>query len=338
MDEMAIDDISRNLLKLVSDDGKNVAQRLATDLSISRQAASARLRTAIKNGLIVKQGVGRGVSYALAEQFRISQEYVRVGLSEDRVWQALLAPIVVDFPENIRDIWRYGFTEMVNNAIDHSGANKITVWAVRNALYTQAWVSDDGEGIFIKIQKALDLYDPREAILELAKGKFTTDPVNHSGEGIFFSSKVFDLFDIRSGSLHFMHDDGLDDMLIEHPKNASGTLVVMRLMNEGTRTTKAIFDKFAVPEEYTFAKTIVPVRLGQYEGEKLVSRSQAKRLIFRFEKFKTVILDFTGVEEIGQPFSDEVFRVFQNAHHDIKLVPVYMTPAVKNMVSRAKAG
>ncbi|WP_297324327.1 DUF4325 domain-containing protein [Nitrosomonas sp.] len=335
---MLIDEPTRGLLKLVSDSGGNVAARLASSLGISRQAASARLRTAISKGLIAKHGVGRGVEYVLTETARVHKEYDRAGLSEDRVWSSLFAPVVKDLPENVRDVWRYGFTEMINNAIDHSGSDKITVWVMRNALYTQAWVADDGEGIFNKIQKALDLYDPREAILELAKGKFTTDPVNHSGEGIFFSSKVFDLFDIRSGSLHFMHEDGLDDMLIERPKNAPGTLVVMRLMNDSTRTTKEIFDKFAVPEEYTFAKTIVPVRLGQYEGEKLVSRSQAKRLIFRFEKFKTVILDFTGIEEIGQAFSDEVFRVFQNVHKDTKLVPVNMTPAVRNMVSRAKAG
>jgi hypothetical protein len=112
----------------------------------------------------------------------------------------------------------------------------------------------------------------------------------------------------------------------------------MRLRNNSKRTTKEIFDKFAAPEEYTFAKTIVPVKLGQYEGEKLVSRSQAKRLIFRFDKFRTVILDFSGVEEIGQAFSDEVFRVFQKAHPDIKLVPMNMTVAVKDMVARAKAG
>ena len=335
--KMSIKASSRSLLKLVSDNGKNVAIRIATDLGISRQAASARLRAAINNGLIVKHGVGRGVSYALSELSRVHKEFDRDGLSEDQVWQSLLAPIVKEFPENVRDIWRYGFTEMVNNAIDHSGSKKITVWCVRNALYTQVWVSDEGEGIFLKIQKALDLYDPRESILELAKGKFTTDPENHSGEGIFFSSKVFDLFDIRSGSLHFMHEDGLDDILIERQKNASGTLVVMRLMNDSQRTTKEIFDKFAAPDEYTFAKTIVPVRLGQYEGEKLVSRSQAKRLIFRFEKFATVILDFSGVEEIGQAFSDEVFRVFQNVHKDTKLVPVNMTSAVKDMVSRAKA-
>jgi len=325
------------LLKLVFDDGKNVAAKLAATLKISRQAASKRLRAAVAKGLIVKTGIGRGVKYSLVETSRISEEYDRTGLSEDRVWRSLLEPIVRDLPENVRDIWRYGFTEMVNNAIDHSGSNKIKIWCVRNALYTQVWVSDDGEGIFNKIQKALQLYDPREAILELAKGKFTTDPDNHSGEGIFFSSKVFDLFDIRSGSLHFMHDDGRDDLLIERPMSAAGTLVVMRLMNSSGRTTKEVFDKFAAPEEYTFAKTIVPVKLAQYEGEKLVSRSQAKRLIFRFEKFKTVILDFSGVEEIGQAFSDEVFRVFQKAHPDTRLVPVNTTPAVKNMIARAKA-
>lgn len=333
-----IDDPMRTLLKLVSDDGKNVAVRLAAAQDFSRQAASAKLRAAVAKGLIAKTGVGRGVEYTLVETSRVSEEYDRAGLSEDRVWQSLLAPIVRDLPENVWDIWRYGFTEMVNNAIDHSGSDKIKTWCARNALYTQVWVSDDGEGIFNKIQKALQLYDPREAILELAKGKFTTDPERHSGEGIFFSSKVFDLFDIRSGSLHFMHDDGRDDLLIERPKNAPGTLVVMRLQNDSERTTKEIFDKFAAPEEYTFAKTIVPVKLGQYEGEKLVSRSQAKRLIFRFEKFRTVILDFAGVEEIGQAFSDEVFRVFQKAHPDTSLVPVNMTAAVKDMVSRAKAG
>ena len=334
---MSVKEEARILLNVIFEDGKNVSSRLADKLGISRQAASARLRNAASKGVIAKQGIGRGVRYSLTELSRVHRVYDRAGLSEDHVWRSLFSPMVADLPENVRDIWSYGFTEMVNNAIDHSDANKITIWLMRNALYTQALVSDDGEGIFIKIQKALDLYDPREAILELAKGKFTTDPKNHSGEGIFFSSKVFDLFDIRSGSLHFMHNDGTDDLLIERPGSAPGTLVVMRLMNDSVRTTKEIFDKFAAPEEYTFAKTIVPVRLGQYEGEKLVSRSQAKRLIFRFEIFKTVILDFTGVEEIGQSFSDEVFRVFQNTHKDTKLVPINMTPSVKNMVSRAKA-
>ena len=79
----------------------------------------------------------------------------------------------------------------------------------------------------------------------------------------------------------------------------------------------------------------MPVRLAAHEGEKLVSRSQAKRLTIRFERFRHVILDFSGVQEIGQAFADEVFRVFRAAHPDIIMVPVHMTAAVKGMVSRA---
>jgi hypothetical protein len=325
------------LLKLVADGHGNVATRLSASAGISRQAASARVSAAVRAGLLVRQGVGRGVRYALAETHRFEQHFERAGLSEDRVWRSLCAPVVADLPGNVRDIWQYGLTEMINNAVDHSGAAVVRVGIVRNALFTQAWVADDGEGIFLKIAKALDLYDPRESMLELAKGKLTTDPANHSGDGIFFSSKVFDLFDIRSGALHFMHDEGLDDVLIERPKDAPGTLVLMRLSNQSTRTTKEIFNKFAAPDEFTFAKTIVPVRLAQHEGEKLVARSQAKRLTMRFEQFRSVMLDFDGVEEIGQAFADEVFRVFQNAHPETRLEPVNMSPAVKDMVSRAKS-
>lgn len=324
------------LLKIVADGQDGVAARLAEALGVSRQAASTRLSSAVRKGILVRQGTGRGVHYALAETHRVEEQFEREGLSEDRVWRALCAPVVADLPPNVRNIWQYGLTEIINNAIDHSEGSTVSVGMVRNALYTQAWVGDDGEGIFLKIAKALDLYDPRESILELTKGKLTTDPERHSGEGIFFSSKVFDLFDIRSGALHFMHDDGLDDVLIERPKDAPGTLVLMRIANQSTRTTKEIFDKFAAPDEYTFAKTIVPVRLAQHEGEKLVSRSQAKRLTLRFERFKSVILDFAGVEEIGQAFADEVFRVFQKAHPDTRLVPIHMVSAVKNMVERAR--
>jgi hypothetical protein len=177
-----------------------------------------------------------------------------------------------------------------------------------------------------------------DSILELAKGKLTTDPTNHTGEGIFFSSKLFDAYDIRSGNLHFIHDGGTQDLLFEHPKDAPGTLVFMKLANDSTLKTNEVFFKFAAPDEFTFNKTVVPVRLAQYEGEKLVSRSQAKRLTARFEKFRTVILDFAGVETIGQGFADELFRVFAAAHPAIDLVPMHMTTAVQDMATRVIAG
>lgn len=332
-----MDALTAQLLRLVADDSRNVAARLAQAMGVSRQASSARLHKAIQAGLLTRTGQGAGVRYALAPQAEVRHSFTRAGLSEDHVWRQLLAPVLADLPENVRDMWRYGCTEMVNNAVDHSGSAEVHVGMRRNALFTQAWVMDEGEGIFLRIQRALDLFDPRESILELAKGKFTTDPAHHSGEGIFFSSKVFDRFDIRSGRLHFAHDDGTVDVLFERDAGAPGTTVFMQLANDSSRTTREVFDRFAAPEEYTFAKTIVPVKLAQHEGEKLVSRSQAKRLTLRFERFQTVVLDFAGVDEIGQAFADEVFRVFQLAHPQTTLLPQNLSPAVAAMVSRARA-
>lgn len=327
--------LRKRALLLAEAGGKNLVTALADEFHISRQAAHRRLMQLVTDGDLIPIGATKARIYQLAVMLHQADTFDRQGLAEDQVWRNTCLPVVQWLPENVRDIWQYGMTEMINNAIDHSGAQSVSVGIKQNALYTQAWVSDDGEGIFLKIQRALKLYDPRESILELAKGKLTTDPVNHTGQGIFFSSKMFDAFDIRSGNLHFMHDADDPDFLSKQPKEAPGTIVFMKLENDSPRSMKAVFDSFAEPDEFTFDKTIVPVRLAQHEGEKLVSRSQAKRLTLRFERFRKVILDFTGVETIGQAFADEVFRVFQTAHPEITMTPTHMTADVDGMIKRA---
>ena len=325
------------LLQLIDTDGRNVSARLSKALSISRQAASARIRAIAAKGLIEGAGRGPGVFYRLKSLQESERTFDREGLSEDRAWTQVIAPLVRSFPDNVLEIWHYGITEMVNNAIDHSDAPSVTVGISQDALYTEAWVYDNGIGIFEKIQKSLNLDDPREAILELAKGKYTTDPRRHSGEGIFFSDKLFDQFDIRSRQIQLTPDSDWNHWRMDPAGTSQGTWVLMRLSNQSQRIAQDVFNKFAKPDEFTFAKTIVPVRLAQSGGEGLVSRSQAKRLVFRFEKFETIILDFEGIKNIGQGFADEIFRVFQNAHPMTKLVPVNADPLVKKMISRAKS-
>ncbi len=327
----------QRILAIIAEDGHGVAVRAAEEFGLSRQAVHGHLQGLLRAGEIEAEGKTRARVYRLATLGEVVRRYTREGLREDIVWREMFAPVVEALSKNVRDIWQYGVTEMVNNAIDHSGSVQVEVGVRRNAVFTDGWVADDGVGIFLKIQHALNLYDAREAILELAKGKLTTDPTHHSGEGIFFASKVFDAFDIRSGRLHFMLGQGELDVLMERPAGAPGTLVLMRLDNDSPRVLKWVFDEFAAPEEYTFAKTVVPVRLAQYEGEKLVSRSQAKRLYQRFERFRHVVLDFEGVAEIGQAFADELFRVFVAAHPGVELAPINMTEAVAQMVSRARA-
>ncbi len=327
--------IRHRALELISADAHRVGTRLASEFGVSRQVANGYLQSLLRDELIDAAGSTRARVYRLKTLVAADRAYPREGLQEDVVWREAFAPLLVDLPENVRDIWRYGVTEMINNAIDHSGSREVRVGLRKNALFVDAWVTDEGEGIFLKIQRALGLYDPREAILELAKGKLTTAPQNHSGEGIFFTSRMVDEFDIQSGHLHFRHDRRGPDVLAERSEDAPGTLVTMRLANESVRTIKSVFNEFADPEDYTFDKTVVPLRLAQHEREKLVSRSQAKRVAHRFERFRHVVLDFEGVAEIGQAFADELFRVFGGGHPNVRLIPINTTTAVAEMIRRA---
>jgi hypothetical protein len=46
------------------------------------------------------------------------------------------------------------------------------------------------------------------------------------------------------------------------------------------------------------------------------------------------VLDFRGVESVGQGFVDEVFRVFATAHPEVRLVPANISPPVEFMITR----
>lgn len=329
--------LRREALRLIAAEGHRVGTRLAQAGGVSRQVANAHLQALVREGIIEAEGTTRARVYRLKTLAEVSRRYPREGLEEDVVWRELVAPVVVRLPENVRGIWQYAVTEMINNAIDHSGAAEVLVEASRNELVTEVLVADEGEGIFVKIQRALDLHDPREAILELAKGKLTTAPERHTGEGIFFTSRALDFIETESHHLRFRHSPRADDAITEQATDTPGTRVRMRLANDSARTLREVFDAYTDPQEFAFDKTVVPLRLAQYEGEKLVSRSQARRVARRFERFKRVELDFASITEIGQAFADEIFRVFAAAHPQIRMTPLNMTPAVAQMIQRAVA-
>jgi len=89
------------------------------------------------------------------------------------------------------------------------------------------------------------------------------------------------------------------------------------------------------PDDFGFNETVVPMRLARYGDEQLVSRSQAKRLIARFDRFKRVVLDFQGIAEVGQAFADELFRVYAREHPDVELLPIHYSEQIERMWLRA---
>ncbi|HEX4782536.1 MAG TPA: STAS-like domain-containing protein [Usitatibacter sp.] len=313
---------------------------IAGKFSISRQAAHAHLAKLVSEGALLARGTTRNRTYSLpigtlAEfTLPISRDW-----PEDRVWRERIAPALAGLPENVTNIWHYGFTEMYNNAIDHSRGSGIFVGVARRGRTTNLVIHDDGEGIFRKIRRELGLPDERTSILELAKGKLTTDPKHHSGEGIFFTSRAMDYFAITSGDLYFSHDQGRpEDFLTDASPTGRGTDVWLQLGDRSERTLRSVFERFTSAQgDYEFSKTVVALDLARHEGEELISRSQAKRVVARFEQFREVVLDFERIPTIGQAFADEIFRVFALEHPGTRLVPIRMNEDVTRMVSRAQA-
>lgn len=331
--------VRRFLIEHIAAHPTDIVRIAAEKFECTRQAVHKHLQRLVADGSVVVSGQTRNKRYELAPLVNWSMRYDLGGrLAEDVVWRSDVSPLLGKLPENVLSIWHYGFTEMFNNVIDHSGARYVTISLTKTAAGTTVDIYDDGVGIFKKIQGALDLVDERHAVLELAKGKFTTDPANHSGEGIFFSSRMFDRFVIASGEVYFSHEfDEREDWILQASSASGGTLVRMTLHNHTARTLKKVFDKFTSDEDYGFTKTVVPVKLMRYGDDNLVSRSQAKRLLSRFDRFKVVVLDFAGVASVGQAFADEVFRVFRAKHPEVEIVPVHASSEVKRMISRAEA-
>jgi len=334
------EDIRRFILLNVEKNQHNINKITAGHFKISRQATNKHLQRLVEEKVLAETGKTRNRIYKLAPLVEWHQTYeIKPGLAEDVVWTNDIRLALGQLPDNVLNIWQHGFTEMFNNALDHSDGSLIYVEMRKTATDTEMVLHDNGVGIFKKIQLALNLLDERHAVLELAKGKLTTDPRNHTGEGIFFTSRIFDSFDILAGGVYFRHLFGkLEDWILERDRFENGTSVWMKLHNHTARTTRKIFDQYSSGDDYAFNKTVVPVNLAKYGDDNLISRSQAKRLLARVELFEVVVFDFTGVDTIGQAFADEIFRVFANQHPNIEITLIHANSQIKRMIERAKSG
>jgi anti-sigma regulatory factor (Ser/Thr protein kinase) len=323
----------------IGDHPRDIARITAEAFGITRQAVVGHLKKLIGEGIIEAEGRTRDRSYRLKAAVFARSLSLAENRDEDQVWRRHMEPQMAGLPPNLLRICHYCFSEMYNNAIDHSEGAWAGISVERTAKAVVMTIEDDGVGIFEKIRARCGLEDHRHAILELAKGKLTTDPSRHTGEGIFFTSRVLDRFVILSGTTGFVHmEAGWDFLDTRLEEEARGTYIEMTIATGTTRTLKEEFDRFATSDtDYSFSRTVVPLSLASYGPESLVSRSQARRVLARFDRFLVVCLDFQGVDSIGQAFADEIFRVFAQEHPEIQLTWLHASEQVEKMIRRALA-
>jgi anti-sigma regulatory factor (Ser/Thr protein kinase) len=317
------------ILSLVEEHPHDLVRLASQALGVTKQNASYHVQKLIAEKQLTQSGKTRRARFFLAPTLIWQKHYSRQQ-SESDVWDADVLKQISDLPNNALDIWRYGFTEMFNNAVDHSSGTRITIQLKRTTVNAEIAIIDNGVGIFKKIQHAMKFSDVRDAALELAKGKFTTDPARHTGEGIFFTSKMVDAFDISSGGVYFTSVSPIN--------NAKGTAVWMKLRNASDRSRKEVYDAYASPENnYAFDRTVVPVKMAEHNENDLISRSQAKRLLLRIDRFRKVVLDFKNVNQIGQAFADEIFRVFTRSYPGVEVQFTNANADISNMIRRAQS-
>jgi anti-sigma regulatory factor (Ser/Thr protein kinase) len=312
---------------------------VAARVGMSRQAAHAHLTALTAEGLLVREGAGRATRYRRAQSPELRLSLQLPGLQEDQVWKELerRAPWLSQLPERATAILHFAFTEVLNNAIDHSGAAEVEVLLERDPQRVAFEVVDAGEGIFEHARRLLGLRDHFEALQELSKGKVTTAPEAHTGQGLFFTSKAVDVLLVESGALRWWTDNVRGDVGLGevHPPR-TGTRVRAELAPDTARELKAVFDAYS-NEDFAFSRSRAFIKLFEV-GVDFVSRSEAKRLLHGMEKFEEVVLDFRGVRSVGQGFADEVFRIWARAHPGTRLVAEHMNDAVRFMVQRARGG
>ena len=330
--------VKKLILKLLIDRGFVRNREIAELAGITRQAAHYHLKALVASGQIVVQGKGRGTRYKRAGALSAGKSFrfARKGLEEHEVWEEMISrvPGLASLREEPLSLLSYAFTELLNNAIEHSGSEGVEIRFASPGDLVVFEVIDEGEGIFEHARRLLSLESCLEALQEISKGKVTTDPEAHTGEGIFFVSKAADVLEIEAGGLRWIVDNTVGDQAVGESPPRKGTLARFETASAKTLRLEDVFAEYT--RDLEFAKTRIVVRLFEI-GVRFVSRSEARRLLRGLERFREVVLDFRGVKILGQGFADELFRVWARAHPGVVLTPRDMVPPVAFMVGRAKS-
>ena len=319
--------IKMYILEKIAHGTESLSKYVADELGISTNTVHTYISELIEEKIIEKSKRG------MYELVTSSQEHIlkrdRGELEHDTYpFDAFLEPMISDLSSNAQHIWNYALSEMVNNVIDHSEAEELYIRIERNYLHTSVLLVDNGVGIFKKIREHFALPNLDEAICELLKGKLTTDTENHSGEGIFFTSKMMDTFFILSDEKIFAATKYDNDSIRDLQREVNGTCVFMSLSNFTNKTAAEIFNLYS-SDEGGFAKTLIPLK--NIFDKAPISRSQAKRVCNRLDQFSEVTVDFAEIEWMGQGFAHQLFCVYARANPQITITTINMNPDVESM-------
>jgi hypothetical protein len=182
------------------------------------------------------------------------------------------------------------------------------------------------------VERGFKLQSEYEALEHVFKGRQTTAPEAHTGQGIFFTSRIADRFTLRSHAIEPTRDNVREDLFVKDIAFLTGTEVEFQISRQSRRSLQKLFQEFA-NEDFEFSKNKVQVKISAETGA--LSRSEARRLLYGMDAFEEIVFDFSGVDEIGQAFADEIFRVYANQNPSKRVTFSGANPAVSFLITQA---
>lgn len=337
MTRLAFDHLTLWITAAAREHSLDLAGHVEERTGASHRAVMSALRRLVDAHWLVRSGSSRRPVYGPGTLRQVARSYTLHGLQEDIPWQRDFAPNF-ELPRHVARMIQHGFTELVNNAIDHSGGTSVTVSLRQTPSHVQLLVSDDGCGVFDRICEAFDIADAQHAMLELSKGRLTSQPEMHTGRGLFFSAQLADVFDIHANNTAFQRRSWESSGWQRgRPMPRQGSSIYMAIALDTSRTLDQVMEAWSIDGTgIEFDQTTVNLRLLAGPGEPLDSRAQARRVAARLPMFKRAEISFDGVEDVGHGFADELFRVFARAHQEVELTPTHMTPRIAALIKSAQ--
>jgi anti-sigma regulatory factor (Ser/Thr protein kinase) len=316
----------------------DLAEHLARRLTIARSTAGKLLRRLVAAQWLVREGTPRRPSYRPGLLRQAVHTYALQSLDEALPWSRDFAPLFALSPTVARNA-QHAFTELLNNAIDHSSGTCVTVSVRQTPAHIQLLVSDDGCGLFARIGESFAIHDPAQAMLELSKGKLSSQPERHTGRGLFFTARLADILDLHANASAFQHRAWQrHQWQPTRPATLRGTSVFVAIALDSTLTLDEVMRDHSLDGiGYGFERTVVPLQMLTSKHSGLESRAQARQVAARLAQFRRAELDFDGIAEIGHSFADELFRVFAREHPGVELVPLHASVRVAALLKSVGA-
>jgi biotin operon repressor len=325
--------IQNFILDNLSGHQRDIIKAAISKFGISRQAVLKHMNTLIREKHIVAHGKTKDRYYELEPLLNYTKLVdITQGFKVDRFLRTEILTSLDSLPRNICEISEYALAALLHNVLDHAQATHFSVKLFSTRDETHVVVTDNGVGIFHHIRDGLGLEGKTISAIELAKGPGPNEAGHHAGDDLHAVMMLFDGITIDSAEISLRYEKKVDRWSLQESMQARGTKIHLEISTNSSITCNEIFSKLFAEEKSVVR---IPVNLARTNGELLISRNQAHKLVHNIEFTKEVEFDFTGIDVIGPAFAHELVWISREKNKSIDIDWINAADTVNLLMSRA---